>query len=242
VPAGGSPSRWTVNSEPVITIDRVYPWGRPLDEYRRMFALTDRELASRIVSVADGPASFNAEMRRQGRRVVSCDPLYHLDGEDIRGRVALTREKMLDLVRRDAHRFVWDVIRSPEELGEIRTRAALGFLDDFDAGKREGRYLPESLPSLSFPDDSFDLAICSHFLFLYADEFSLDFHVASVREMMRVAPDVRIFPLLDMRGEPSAHAERVIEAVRRHPGVRVERRRVEYEFQRGGNEMLHVTR
>jgi hypothetical protein len=44
-----------------------------------------------------------------------------------------------------------------------------------------------------------------------------------------------------MRGELSPHVEPVIDALLER-GHRAERQRVNYEFQRGGNEMLRVTR
>ncbi len=56
-----------------FTLDKVVPWGRSLDEYRRMFALTDSDLEKRILGCADGPASFNAELTANGGSVVSCD-------------------------------------------------------------------------------------------------------------------------------------------------------------------------
>ena len=51
----------------MFTLDEVVPWGRSFDEYRRMFALTDRELGLKIVDCGSGPASFNAEATRRGR-------------------------------------------------------------------------------------------------------------------------------------------------------------------------------
>ena len=108
------------------------------------------------------------------------------------------------------------------------------------AGRAGGRYLSRSLPSLGLPDGSFDLALCSHFLLLYGDSLSAEFHLASVREMCRVAREARIFPLLDLRGEPSRHLGRLIERLR-SDGFGVTTERVDYEFQRGGNEMLRVT-
>jgi hypothetical protein len=223
-----------------FTIDKVFPWGRTLDEYARMFDLSDADLRGRILGVADGPASFNAELTRRGGRVVSCDPLYRFGAEEIRTRVAATRDVMLDLVRREAHRFVWNDIRSPEHLGEIRMGAMAAFLDDYDAGRGEGRYVTASLPSLGLDDSAFDLAIVSHLLFLYSDDFSFDFHVESLIELSRIARDVRVFPLLDMRGQPSAYVQPVTSELDRL-GLTVERCRVNYEFQRGGNEMLRIT-
>jgi hypothetical protein len=225
-----------------ITINDAYPWGRSFDEYRRMFSLTDTDLSGRILGCADGPASFNATMTRRGGRVVSCDPLYAFSSGEIRARIDATRDHLVALARRDAERFVWDSrIRSPEELGRVRMAAMEEFLADYDAGRREHRYVPQSLPSLDFADDSCDLALCSHFLLLYADELSLDFHVRSVREMCRIAPEARILPLLDMRGRRSSHLEPLIAAVR-EAGLSAETERVDYEFQRGGNEMLRVCR
>ena len=106
---------------------------------------------------------------------------------EIRARVEATRDVMLDLVRRDAHRFVWDRIRSPEQLGEMRIAAMQTFLDDYEQGREEGRYLDGRCRELDFADDSFDLALCSHFLFLYSDEFPLAFHLESRRSRWRAS-------------------------------------------------------
>ncbi|HKH12276.1 MAG TPA: hypothetical protein VKA73_14135 [Rubrobacter sp.] len=53
----------------------MVPWGRSLDEYARMFALTPEDLRGRILDCAAGPASFNAEATAAGHRISSCDPL-----------------------------------------------------------------------------------------------------------------------------------------------------------------------
>jgi hypothetical protein len=41
-----------------VTLRRseVILWGRPFEKYRRMFALTDENLAERILGCGDGPA------------------------------------------------------------------------------------------------------------------------------------------------------------------------------------------
>ena len=66
------------------------PWGRSFNEYCRMFHLADECLQQSILGCADGPASFNAEMSRQGHPVVSCDPLYHLTTDQIKQRIDAT--------------------------------------------------------------------------------------------------------------------------------------------------------
>src|ERR671919_658039 len=106
-----------------ITINDVYPWGRSFDEYRRMYSLTDADLSGRILGCADGPASFNAAMRRLGGRVVSCDPLYAFSGDEIRARIDATCDHLVALTRNEPERFVWDRIRSPGDLGRVRMAA-----------------------------------------------------------------------------------------------------------------------
>src|SRR5262245_37136127 len=116
----------------MFTLDDVVPWGRSFDEYRLMFALSERDLAGRLLGCADGPASFNAEATRRGCRVVSCDPLYRWSASQIRERIDATSAQVLDETRRNADDFVWDTITSVEKLAELRFGAMETFLQDFD--------------------------------------------------------------------------------------------------------------
>jgi len=68
-------------------------------------------------------------------------------------------------------------------------------LEDYEAGRQQRRYVASQLPRLPLPDGSFDLALCSHFPFLYGDQLSEDLHFKSIREVCRVAGKCRIFPL-----------------------------------------------
>src|SRR5262249_27957790 len=149
-------------------LDTVVPWGRTFDEYRRMFALSDHDLDGSILGCADGPASFNAEAHRLGQRVVSCDPLYRLGRQQIRQRIDATRDQILEQTRQNEHEFVWTLFPSVEELGRVRMQAMETFLADYEQGLRQGRYVDAELPVLPFADGAFDLAVCSHFLFLYS--------------------------------------------------------------------------
>jgi hypothetical protein len=78
------------------------------------------------------------------------------------------------------------------------------FLADYAAGKAQARYIDAELPNLPFPDLSFDLGLCSHFLFLYTTQLGETFHQRAIREMCRVASEVRIFPLVAL-GSTSSH-------------------------------------
>jgi SAM-dependent methyltransferase len=223
----------------MFTLDQVVPWGRSFDEYRRMFALTDADLRSRILGCGDGPASFNSEATRGGASVVSFDPLYRHDARHIRERIAATCDQVLEQTRQNAAGFVWDTIASVEQLGTVRMAAMNAFLDDYDAGRQQGRYVEAELPSLPFPDRSFDLAVCSHLLFLYTAQLTEAFHQAAVIELCRVAREVRIFPLLALDGRPSPYVDLVADSSRRR-GAEVAIELVPYEFRRGGNQMLRI--
>ena len=224
----------------MFTLSAVVPWGRSFDEYRRMFALTEADLASRILGCGDGPASFNAELTRRGGRVVSCDPLYQFDAGQIRRRIDETSAEVLEQARWNAHEFMWDsAIPDVDALERVRMAAMTAFLDDYEVGRRAGRYVVAGLPSLPFADGAFDLALCSHFLFLYSQQRDAAFHVESMRELCRVAREVRVFPLVALGGQPSPHLDSARAAVRAG-GWYVSIEPVPYEFQRGGNQMLRA--
>jgi hypothetical protein len=206
-----------------------------------MFSLSREDMGASIVSCADGTASFNAEMTRAGRRVTSVDPLYHFSPEEIRSRIDATCTLMVDSARTSAQRFCWNDVASPDDLGNRRMLAMADFLADYSTARGSGRYLAESLPHLSLESHSFDLALCSHFLFLYSHRFDLDFHLRSIHEMLRVAREVRIFPLLDMDGWKSVHLEPLMNQLDDF-NIHATIERVDYEFQLGGNEMLRIHR
>ena len=225
-----------------VKLEEVVPWGRSMWEYAHMFDLGDADLSTKkILGVGDGPASFNAEMHELGRRVVSCDPIYVFSAEQIRSRVQATHDRLVEFARQHHDTFTWRHLNSPEHMGEVRLATMERFLLDYADGVRDGRYVAAGLPRLPFGDATFDLALCSHLLFLYAEQLSLAFHVDSVIEMARAAREVRIFPLLALGNVPSPHVGPVREELERRGYVH-EVCKVPYEFQKGGDEMLVVRR
>jgi hypothetical protein len=219
--------------------EEAVPWGRSFDEYSRMFQLSNADLQRHILGCADGPASFNAEMSRRGHRVISCDPLYQLTTGQIKQRIDATYEEVIGQTRQNEAKFVWDLITSPDELGRVRLEAMNDFLGDYEQGSEDGRYIPAQLPDLPFAQLSFDLALCSHFLFLYSDSFSLSFHQQAMDELCRVAREVRIFPLLTYNGEPCSFVTPIADHVQK-TGRIISIEKVPYEFQRGGNTMMKI--
>lgn len=223
-----------------MTLDQVVPWGRSLDEYQHMFDLSPQALQGKILGCGDGPASFNAELTAQGGQVVSVDPLYAFSSQQIAQRVEATCVTVVEQVQQSLHDYVWTTFGDPEGLGRHRLATMRRFLTDYEQGKAEGRYLTQSLPTLDFADDSFDLALSSHFLLLYSEQLSFEFHLAAIAEMGRVAREVRIFPLLDLKCRRSHHID-PLQAALTALGYHVQIEPVPYEFQRGANQMLRIS-
>ena len=94
-----------------------------------------------------------------------------------------------------------------------------------------------SLPMLPFSDSKFDLALCSHFLFLYSDHLDRAAHLASMRELCRVASEVRVFPVVSLDGKTSKHLDSVMAGLSAD-GIAVSLQPVSYRFQKGATEML----
>jgi SAM-dependent methyltransferase len=223
-----------------FTLDRVVPWGRSFEEYVAMFDLSDDDLGRRILGCGDGPAGFNAELTRRGGRVISIDPIYAFSAMQIRQRIDETYQKIMTQLENNRDDYIWSSIASVDELGRIRMSAMEVFLADYAAGKDAGRYVEGELPSLPFDDNAFDIALSSHFLFLYSSQLSAEFHVNALVEMLRVAREVRVFPLLCLDGTPSSYVSEIT-GVLEGLGFQPEICPVNYEFQRSANAMLRVT-
>ena len=224
-----------------VTLNQVIPWGRSLHEYTRMFNLSDEELNLRILGVGDGPASFNTEMNTSGHTVLSIDPIYSFSKAQIERRIEENYDTLISQVERKSDNFVWDFFSDPVHWGHYRLETMRKFLEDFEAGKVQGRYLPASLPTLNFTDCQFHLALCSHLFFLYSVQLSFDFHRDSIQELCRVSQEVRIFPLLTLNCEKSPYVA-PIQSHFSEAGFTVDICRVPYEFQKGGNEMMRIRR
>ena len=223
----------------VMKLDRVVPFGRSLDEYTRMFNLSPDDLQKSILGVGDGPASFSAEGTPKGYNITSIDPIYQFDGAEIRQRFDAVVDNIINQVIATPNNWVWSYHKNPQELKAARVRALELFLQDYQRGRSENRYLAQELPSLDFADRSYDLALCSHFLFLYSKQCDRDFHLAAIQEMLRVSREVRIFPLLTLMQETSPYLDDAIDKFSKL-GYSVAIEPVNYELQPGANKMLKI--
>jgi hypothetical protein len=219
----------------------VIPWGRSFEEYIDMFLLSQADLGRNIVGVGDGPASFNARMFRHGKKIISVDPIYQFTEHQIRQRIEDTYSIVISQTRKNQDKFIWNKYGSLEELGRIRMLAMEEFCSDFVKGKKEGRYINASLPLLPFPDRAFDLVLSSHLLFFYSENRDMDFHLKSVKELLRIGKEVRIFPLVDLNSNPSPYLDAVTDRLR-SLGYQYSIEKVQYHFQKDGNEMLRILR
>jgi hypothetical protein len=233
-------TRRKINRLMAFELSKIVLWGRNYDEYIRMFGLSERDLKGTILGCGDGPAGFNAEATRRGTRVVSVDPIYRYTTQQIRNRVQEVRADIMEKTWAHQFQFKWDLFKNPDELESCRIAAMECFLDDFDPGKTEGRYVAGQLPDLPFDDGAFDLTVVSHLLFLYSELMDLEFHLRAIRELLRVSREVRIFPLLDLTITRSTHLDAVVRAFSGQGCARIVK--VDYEFQVGGNEMLVIRR
>src|SRR5690554_6558516 len=190
-------------------LKNVVPWGRSLEEYIRMFKLSDSDLNGRIISFGDGPAGFNSEMTKLNRQVVSLDPIYQFSKEELKQRIEETKETIIEQVKNNQDNFVWTNIKSVKDLEQIRMVAMKNFIADFELGKMQKRYVYHELPDRTeFMDLSFDLGLSSHFLILYA-QLGMDFHIKSITEMLRICKEIRIFPVLNLNAVKSEVLEGV---------------------------------
>jgi hypothetical protein len=220
-----------------MQLQNIVPWGRSFKEYEQMFNLSNDELKNKkILGCSDGPASFNAELTSMGGRVLSVDPIYRYGADEIRERINDVYPVIMAQLKKNKDDYIWSDARSPDELGDIRIQSMNIFLDDYT--NNSSRYIDASLPNLPFVDKEFDLALCSHFLFLYSNHIGQEEHTHSIKELCRVASEVRIYPLLSMEdNKRSKHIEHVINEMNKI-GIESSFVSVKYCFQKGATEML----
>ena len=224
-----------------MQLDEIVPLGRGLADYRAMFVLRADDMARRLLGCGDGPASFNADWSAGGGRVVSLDPIYRWPAAAIGARIEATFPEVVEKMHADPGRFRLTGGRTVGALAARRWSAMQRFLSDYPTGGRAGRYVAGGLPDLPFANDRFDLAVCAHLLFLYEDHLSLAFHTRAILELLRVAAEVRLFPLVNLAGGRSAHLEPVRSALHR-AGAHSAIVTVDYEVQFGARHMLRVWR
>jgi SAM-dependent methyltransferase len=223
-----------------MQLDNVVPFGRTLAEYRLMFDLTDADLQRQILDIGAGPASFTAEMSKLGYRVTAIDPIYNFSGAEIQQQFDACVDRIIGQIENTEQDWVWKFHKSPADLRATRELALSLFLADYPAGKTAGRYIAGEVPD-AIGNKFYDLILCSHFLLLYSDRLSWEFHRDAVTALLQHTNELRIFPLLTLMFDRSPYLDRLCEHVS-NLGYNPQIRQVEYELQPGGNEMLIVSK
>jgi hypothetical protein len=209
--------------------------SRSYAEYEAMFDLS--ELPESVLDCCAGGSSFTAEAAVRGVDAVAVDPAYELPTPELVDTVRRSLPVGSSIVDEHAGSFVWHWYGSPDRRDEMRIEAADRFLQDISVAPE--RYVPGSLPKLPFEDGRFELVLCSHLLFTWADKYDRAWHEAALRELIRVSrSEVRIFPLvLQGAGEPVDYLPELLVELE---GVTTEIRKVPYEFQVGADRMLVI--
>ncbi len=214
-------------------------FGRSLADYRAMFGLSDSDLRGmRVLDCGAGAASFAAEAPRAcGARVTAVDPYYGRSEETLRALGEADLRTVLTEARRKPQLFSLEMPGDFDELEAKRRRALEGFLADYPAGLAQGRYRAGELPELPFADGTFDLALCGHLLFTYADRLDVEFHRLALLELARVARVVRVYPLVDLSGTRHPDLPRLVEELT-SAGIRVSVREIPRPVFKGASELL----
>ncbi len=198
-----------------FSLPSVILYSRSLGEYRDMFNLTGKDLKRSILGVADGVSSFNMQMDKKGRPMTSVDPVYALNSKDI---TALFRSNLDDIfsqITRESTSWQWHYYEDAKAMRKHCEKAFQRFIEHYPNAKKK-QYVNAQLPDLPFKDDSYELVLSAHLLFLYEHLFDLRFHWLSLMEMLRVGKEVRVFPLVNIQGECSSHLDPIMARLLRH--------------------------
>lgn len=212
--------------------------ARTMEEYVRMFALSSADLSLRILDCASGAASFTAEARAQGFNVWAVDPLYNMSTDDQTKLVELGYERAVQNIADDPTLYNWGFPASPREHSLLRRCAADAFLSHIANCK--DYYIGGRLEKLPFTNESFDLVLCSHFLFTYSSFINEEMHLRCVDEMLRVTSRfIRIYPIVGFGADATSALTVVTDECNRR-GLQWRIRDVSYHFFKSAGRMLEI--
>jgi hypothetical protein len=198
----------------------------------------------RILDCPSGASSFVAEAHNKyGINTVGCDPLFDKDPKILQQQGEKDIEYVVERVSLSPNLYKWDFYSSVEELRTCRKLALNQFISDYRLRTGRRRYVKAELPKLPFEDRSFDLVLSGHFLFTYAHKFEFPFILCSIKELFRVCSgEVRIYPLQKSSFKPYEPMPDLLYVLKNQYGIACDIVPVPFEFQKGSNKMLCLTR
>ncbi|WP_112263240.1 hypothetical protein [Lentzea terrae] len=189
----------------VAPLDRILVTSRDFDEYLLMFGLDEHEvLGTSVLDCPGGASDFTAAVCARGGTAVSADPLYAAGPDEVGAVVSAHLDRAVARAAEAAAMYDLGWAGGVDGYVARRRRASARFLADFTADRSGGggRYVAAALPALPFADHTFGLTLVPNLLFTYANLFDGRWHLAALRELMRVSAEVRVHPLADSSGTP----------------------------------------
>lgn len=212
-------------------------WIYDFSDYQQMYDLSESDLSKSLLDFSAGIASFNAEATQRGCSVISVDPNYGLPEEKMRLFAEAFLGDTASYLKDEPARLQDASSHNIQHVIERWRETEKKFIQDYADDTQKKRYQIMQLPHLPYATHQFDIALCTNFIFhhsLSSDEVQM-----VVRELCRVASEVRIFPLLSWSGKTSdALGPLMLLLQKNNYGVEV--RQVPYQTLKGGNAMLRI--
>jgi hypothetical protein len=216
---------------------------RSFTEYEKMFVLEKEDLEQGVIlDIAAGASSFTATVKSKGIKAHAVDPLYRKSiaemAEHGRNEITISTGKLAGLT----DTFDWSYYGNIENHCENRLSSLDVFLEDYAKADAKDTYYPSALPGLPFETNTFSLVLCSHFLFLYQEQFDYAFHLNAIMEMYRVCQaggQIRIYPVYDLKGAPYSCLGQLINHLK-ELGALVELRASQLPFLPGSTHFLNI--
>ena len=193
----------------------------------------------RVLDCPSGVSSFVQEACKKGIDAHGNDIIYQFDKDAIVERAQQSIEKIYENTAW-MNGFNFDFYGDIQNHKRHREQAFKGFDKHYSAQ----RYSNHTLPVLDYPDQSFDLILSSHLLFVYDDRFTYEFHLQAIQEMLRVAKKVQIFPLINFQNPHekkeknfSPYVYRLLDDLKEYK-INIEK--VNFEFQLRGNYQMVI--
>ncbi|SHM46171.1 class I SAM-dependent methyltransferase [Gracilibacillus kekensis] len=224
-----------------LDLNRIVYIGRTFDEYIDMFSLSGDFLKEkRVLDCPAGACSFTAIGNKKGYDITAFDIAYYYDVEELKDKGLQDIEHAMESISNVRENYKWEYFKDIESLREHRLSALLDCTND--RRKAKENYIPVTLPKLPFEDNSFDVLLSAHFLFMYADRLDYQFHINTLYELLRVTKgQIRIFPLVDLEGNTYKYLDKILHYLE-EIGCTTDIVQVPYEFQVHADSMLIISK
>jgi hypothetical protein len=216
-------------------------WGLSYDNIVAMMKLSATDLQKKIVNCMGVPSSFTAIALKNQQDVITCSDIYGSAKADIKKRAAKAVQQAISFIESNPDRFSASAIDTPKAYEKFLQENLKIFFEHYDKAFADHCYSSESLPDIAFADNEFDLAICHHFLFISDKNFTVDFQIAAIKALCRIASEARIYPLLDPQGKRPVELDEIIKTLEQQ-GYLCRFESVDYKLEKGGDTLLKVSR